>query len=118
LFKLRQTPGVRRLIERQWSREDWREVGDGYHAVDAELKHAGWSRSRRVVVLRRAVKDTLVTKKTSKWQERQESLNFADSLEPTRLWEYAVLVTNSDYALDAIGQLYRDRSIAKTASMS
>jgi len=25
-------------------------------------------------------------------------------------WEYAVLVTNSAYALDAFGQLYRDRA--------
>ena len=27
-----------------------------------------------------------------------------------RLWEYAVLVTNSDYPLAAFGQLYRDRA--------
>ena len=27
-----------------------------------------------------------------------------------KLWEYAVLVTNSDYPLAAIGQLYRDRA--------
>ena len=27
-----------------------------------------------------------------------------------RLWEYAVLVTNTDYELQAIGQLYRDRA--------
>jgi hypothetical protein len=110
LFKLRQTPGVRRLIERLWSREDWQEVVDGYGAVEAELKLSGWGRARRVVVLRRAVKDTLVKKKTSKRQKRQESLNFADPLEPTKLWEYAVLVTNSNYALEAIGQLYRDRA--------
>lgn len=25
-------------------------------------------------------------------------------------WEYAVLVTNSTYVLDAFGQLYRDRA--------
>ena len=30
-------------------------------------------------------------------------------------WEYAVRVTNSRYALDAFGQLYRDRAITSRA---
>lgn len=112
LFKLRQSPGVKRLIERHWSRADWKDIGEGYHAVEAELALSGWSRARRVVVVRRAVKDTLVaeTKKTSKREKRQQSLHFADPLQPVKIWEYAVLVTHSDYDLDAIGQLYRDRA--------
>jgi hypothetical protein len=112
LFKLRQSPGVKRLIERHWSRADWKDIGDGYHAVEAELALSGWSRARRVVVVRRAVKDTLVaeTKKMGKRAKRQQSLQFVDPLQPVKLWEYAVLVTNSDYDLDAIGQLYRDRA--------
>ena len=111
LFKLRQSPGVKRLIEKHWSRTDWREIGEGYHAVEAELALSGWRRARRVVVVRRAVKDTLVAeKKISQRQKRQQSLIFANPLEPVKLWEYAVLVTNSDYDLEAIGQLYRDRA--------
>ena len=111
LFKLRQSPGVKRLIEKHWSRTDWREIGEGYHAVEAELALSGWRRARRVVVVRRAVKDTLVAeKKISQRQKRQQSLMFANPLEPVKLWEYAVLVTNSDYDLEAIGQLYRDRA--------
>lgn len=112
LFKLRQSPGVKRLIERHWSRADWLDIGEGYHAVEAELALSGWSRARRVVVVRRAVKDSLMaqTKKTGKREKRQQSLQFVDPLQPVKLWEYAVLVTNSDYDLDAIGQLYRDRA--------
>jgi hypothetical protein len=112
LFKLRQSPGVKRLIERHWSRADWKDIGEGYHAVEAELALSGWSRARRVVVVRRAVKDSLVaeTTKMGKREKRQQSLHFADPLQPVKLWEYAVLVTNSDYDLDAIGQLYRDRA--------
>ena len=111
LFKLRQSPGVKRLIEKHWSRTDWKEIGEGYHAVEAELALSGWRRARRVVVVRRAVKDTLVAeKKISQRQKRQQSLIFANPLEPVKLWEYAVLVTNSDYDLEAIGQLYRDRA--------
>ncbi len=29
---------------------------------------------------------------------------------PAKLWEYAVLVTNADYKVEHIGQLYRDRA--------
>ena len=112
LFKLRQTAGVKRLIERQWSRQDWQGVGQGFDAVEAMLRLSGWSRARRVVVMRRAIKDTLVAeeKTVGKRAKRQQSLRFADPLQPVKLWEYAVLVTNADFELDAIGQLYRDRA--------
>ena len=111
LFKLRQTTGVKQLIERQWSRQDWRDVGQGCQAVEAELALASWARARRVVVLRRAIKDALVAEqKTGKREKRQKSLQFAEPLQPVKLWEYTVLVTNADYDIDAIGQLYRDRA--------
>ena len=111
LFKLRQTPGVKQLIERLWSRHDWQNVGQGDQAVETELKLSSWSRARRVVVLRRAVRDTLVGEPpTGKRQKRQQSLQFADPLQPVKLWEYTVLITNAAYDLDAIGQLYRDRA--------
>jgi hypothetical protein len=35
--------------------------------------------------------------------------------EGERLWEYAVFVTDLDYPLEAIGQLYRDRADAENA---
>jgi hypothetical protein len=112
LFKLRQTAGVKRLIERQWSRQDWQNVGQGFDAVEGELRLAGWRQARRVVVMRRAVKGSLVAeeKTVGKRAKRQQSLHFADPMEPVKLWEYAVLVTNADYALEAISQLYRDRA--------
>jgi len=111
LFKLRQSAGVKRLIERQWSRDDWRDAGQGFYAVEAELKLTGWSRARRVVVMRRAVKGSFVAdEKSSGKSKKQQSLQFADAHQPVNIWEYAVLITNTDYALDAIGQLYRDRA--------
>lgn len=48
LFKLRQTAGVKRLIERQWRQGDWRGVGHGFDAVEGELHLTGWSHTRRV----------------------------------------------------------------------
>ena len=107
LFKLRQTAGVKRLIERQWSRRDWEDVGQGFDAAEGELRLTGWSRARRVVVLRRRVKGSLAVEQGG---EGQQALHFIDHADAVKLWEYAVLVTNTAYPLQALGQLYRDRA--------
>ncbi len=44
LFKLRQTAGVKRLIERQWQHGEWHGVGQGFDAVESQLRLSGWSR--------------------------------------------------------------------------
>ena len=108
LFKLKQTAGVKRLIERLWRRGDWQGVGQGLDAVEAELQLAGWTRARRVVVLRRRVKSSLVA--DASHENPQPELQFLDHSEAAKLWEYAVLVSNADYSIQAIGQLYRDRA--------
>ena len=111
LTKLRQTTGVKRLIERNWSRQDWQDVGQGSQAVEAQLKLSGWSKARRVVVVRSAPKDKPFTLEaiTGKKVKRQQNLDLNDT-DPVKRWDYAVLVTNSHYDLKAIGQLYRDRA--------
>ena len=43
-------------------------------------------------------------------ESQQQTLHFIDGSEKAKLWEYAVLVTNADYPLEAMGQLYRDRA--------
>jgi Transposase DDE domain group 1 len=106
LFKLRQTAGVKRLIERLWARRHWQAVGHGFDAVEAPLQLSGWSQARRVVVLRRRVKEQLVAEVTA---QSQQTLLFADTVKG-KLWEYAVLVTNTDHPLETLGQLYRDRA--------
>lgn len=107
LFKLRQTAGVKRLIERQWQHGEWQAVGHGFDAVEGELRLAGWRHARRVAVLRRRVKGNLAAETDN---EGQQALHFIDNSDKIKLWEYAVLVTNTDHALEAIGQLYRDRA--------
>ena len=110
LFKLKQTSGVKRLIERLWRQTDWQDMGDGYHVAETRLQLSGWEHDRRVVVVRRAVKQSLAVeaKKAGK-SKGQQTLQFAN-VEAGKLWEYAVLVTNSAFDLAAIGQLYRDRA--------
>ncbi len=108
LFKLRQTAGGKRLIERLWRQDDWQRVGQGFDAVDSELRLSGWNRARRVVVLRRRVKSSQVAEASN--ESPQHELQFLDPSDKAKLWEYAVLVTNADYSLEATGQLYRDRA--------
>lgn len=109
LFKLRQTAGVKRLIERQWQQGDWQNVGQGFDAVEGKLRLTGWSSARRVVVLRRRIRNSMAIAETSN-ESQQTALQFIDHSDKVKLWEYAVLVTNTDYSLEAVGQLYRDRA--------
>ena len=112
LFKLRQTAGVKKLLMRQFARKDWTTPGpsdQGWSAVEDTLKLAGWDKSRRVVILRRASKsDVALTRKAI---EGQLELLLPD--QDVEVWEYAVLVTSSGYPLEAMAQLYRDRADAE-----
>jgi len=123
LFKLKQTSNVKRLIERQWGRRSWRDAGQGWEACEDKLTLTGWVRARRVIVMRRAIKGELLaqapkakrgsakSRAGSAQVPQQICLHFdIDRNEPLRLWEYVVLVTNTDYDPQVMGQLYRDRA--------
>jgi hypothetical protein len=112
LFKLRQSPNVKKLIQRQWSRQDWQDAGQGCEAVEAELKLAGWRCTRRVVVVRSAIKGDQKTdnKPAVDRKGRQQSLPLVELESPEKSWEYSVLVTNTELDMMMIGQLYRDRA--------
>ena len=115
LFKLRQSPGVKKLMQRQWNRPDWCDVGQGWQASEDTLRLSGWSQSRRVIVMRHAKKIDLVLEAKRRGsgprkEHRQTELHFIDENEPVKSWEYAVLVCNTQYALPQLGQLYRDRA--------
>ena len=109
LFKLKQSPGVKRLIARQFRRDGWQDAGQGWQGLEDELKLMGWSHARRVVVLRHAVKAGLVLERKT-GDAAQQELVFVDENQPIKAWEYAVLVTNAGHSVMALGQLYRDRA--------
>ena len=109
LFKLRQTAGVKKLLTRQFARDDWTTPGpsdQGWSAVEDVLKLSGWDKSRRVVIVRRAVKTDLALSRKSEDQKLELLMPDKD----VQAWEYAVLVTSSAYPLEVFGQLYRDRA--------
>ena len=81
----------------------------GWSAVEDTLKLASREKSRRVVVLRRGVKADLALRRKIK-NAVGEQIELLMPAQDVEVWEYAVLVTNSTCALDAFGQLYRDRA--------
>jgi hypothetical protein len=53
VFKRKQTAKVKRLIGRLLGNQEWEEAGQQWQGLATELRLSGWSRARRVVVLRR-----------------------------------------------------------------
>lgn len=110
LFKLRLTANVKRYIEKLFFEQDWSEAGEGWKGRDGELKLSGWSRARRVVVLRRPMRGEALLV-----DESQGMLAFIETDVPAKRYEYAVLVTNVKHEVLTIAQLYRDRADSENA---
>ena len=119
LLRLRQTANVQRLVAQQFARQDWsRADGQGCQMVEAQLQLHGWSKRRRVVVVRQRIKGGIARERRvdgrshgrSDGRQLKLELLGASVHEGDRLWEYAVMVTDVAYPIEAIGQLYRDRA--------
>jgi len=108
LFKLRLTADVRRAIERLSRQGEWVDSGQGWQAKETNVRLKGWSRQRRIIVLRRRVKGALATPSAD--EQGQLRLTFQDIDPGEDIWEYQVLVTSLVEELGSFGQLYRDRA--------
>jgi hypothetical protein len=108
LFKLRLTRNVKRYVEKLFWDQDWSKAGQGWEGKDGELRLDGWSRARRVMVLRRPLRGEALLA-----DESQGVLGFVETNVPTKRYEYAVLVTDLNHELLTIAQLYRDRGDAE-----
>lgn len=114
LFKLRLSKNVKRHIERLFRVSDWADAGQGWEGMDSTLALTGWEDRRRVVVLRRPLRGEMLV---AQEDNGQQLLGFieADRKGGKRItgYEYAVLVTNTEYEVLSLGQLYRDRADAE-----
>jgi hypothetical protein len=114
LLKLKQTGKVKQLIRQVFSSEDWTAAGQGWKGVEAELELTGWAHSRRVIVLRRRIRDelALAQKKAlaGTTPREQLALGFVETTTDGLLYEYAVLVTSLPDEILAVAQHYRDRA--------
>ncbi len=106
--KLRLTANVKRLIERLFSSEDWVDAGQGFSGTESTLKLSGWSRSRRVIVLRRTIKEEIALVEED--GPKQIGFAFIETDAKVTRYEYAVLVTSLKEEVLTIAQHYRDRS--------
>jgi hypothetical protein len=53
LFRLRMTLNVKRDLERAMRQSDWADAGQGWQGKETALRLQGWSRQRRIILLRR-----------------------------------------------------------------
>ena len=111
LFKIRRTKGVWQLIERLAGRGDksgWRPAGQGWEGVERQLQLQGWSRERRVIVLRRKVKERPVEEEAT---DQMQLPGWTLEHKGGEWYEHTVLVTSwEEQDLLAVAQAYRDRA--------
>jgi hypothetical protein len=111
LLRLRQTANVQRLVAMQFARQDWsRPDNQGCQTVEDWLQLHGWSKKRRVVIVRQRIKGGIARERRVDGKQLKLELAGPSVHEGDRLWEYAVMVTDAKYPIEAIGQLYRDRA--------
>lgn len=111
LFKQRLTKNTQRLIERLMLGSHWAKAGQGWQAAESTLRLTGWSRARRIVVLRRQIKKNLAV--VSQNPQGSVQLSFAELSDDITVYEYSVLVTTLELEALSVAQLYRDRADAE-----
>jgi hypothetical protein len=108
LFKLRLTANIKRAIERLSGQVEWVDAGQGWQAKETTVRLLGWSRHRRVIVLRRSVKGAPASNSIDDGEQLR--LTFADIGPGEDIFEYQVVATSLVEDLASFGQLYRDRA--------
>lgn len=116
LFKLKLSKNVKRHIGSLFGQSGWTDAGQGWEGIDGELALSGWPNKRRVVALRRPLLGEIMVAGDD---DGQQVLAFVEADRKAGKsitgYEYAVLVTNTDYEVLSLGQLYRDRADAENA---
>ena len=124
LFKLRHTAKVKELVIRMMHQGAlWQDCGDGWQALETTLRLGGWTRARRVILVRESPARAPVREagKLRRGKDRQSHL--ADARGPG--WEpqatpwsgkIGVLVSSLDiaaYPVQVMPRFYRDRAAAE-----
>ena len=109
LFKLRKSPYVKKLILQQHCSAGWEKTRDGREALSTELKLSTWKMPRRVVLVRRRIRQNIVIAPDSR-KALPVQLSLIEPAEDMAVFEYSVLVTSMDSEVVTIFQHYRDRA--------
>jgi Transposase DDE domain group 1 len=120
LFKLKQSANVKKLIGQIFQKEEWVEAGQQWQGREEVLRLSGWSKERRVVVVRRPLRskpaaeaEMVGQKKSQRKATKQLTLDLPELTYQGMQYEYAVLVTSLTDEVRSIAQLYRDRGDAE-----
>lgn len=109
LLRLRQTKNVQKLVAQQFAHDRWTQPdSQGCQMVEEHLRLQGWSKKRRVVLVRKRIKGGVAVQPADN-RQRQLPFGGVQVLNADVMWEYTVLVTDVEYPLESIAQLYRDR---------
>jgi hypothetical protein len=106
LFKLKQSSNVKKLIQKLCRGAQWAFAGQDWEATESSLTLMGWSRERRVIVLRRRIRHGVMVEKKNK-DGQMDLIVFGDE---DQKYEYQVLVTTLTDEVLTIAQHYRDRA--------
>ena len=111
LFKMKMTKKAKSLTRLVTNtHEKWTDAGQGWEGVTSALQLSGWTKERRVVVLRRKLKE----KKPKKMKKAEQlSFPFLASIPNSEEYEFAILVTTLEMDILTIAQLYRDRATSE-----
>ena len=113
VFKLKQSAKVKKLIARLFQDNRWADAGQSWQGLDEQLQLMGWTKKRRVVILRRPLRQSrAVEGETEKGQgklAKQLALDLPELSQSGVLYEYAVIVTSLTDEVRTIAQHYRDR---------
>jgi hypothetical protein len=103
LTKLKLTSNVKKAINRLIDRGEWVDAGHGFKGAESRIQLTGWTKSRRIIVLKRRIQgEVLVT-------DKQLNLAFIETRDGISKYEYQVLVTSMQDEILTIAQHYRDR---------
>ena len=112
LFKVKMSKNIQKLIIKLATcrTSAWQPASGGWDVIETQLKLTGWSRARRIVVMRRPVS-------TKGVRPRHEPDWFSRPMagDPQQEMEYAALVCSADQVLDSMPKLYAERAIHELA---
>jgi hypothetical protein len=109
LLKLRKSPSVVNLIHQHHGRGEWTSVHTGWEAKEAQLKSQGWQKTRRVIIVRRQLKNDAIIG-VEREHNGHPQMTLLDGPENIKTFEYSVLITSLSSDFPAIFQHYRDRA--------
>ena len=103
---------MRKLIAKLFGNDQWVNAGQKWQGLATELQLSGWTQKRRVVVLRRPLREGVADEKNSpKKAAKQLTLDLPEATHQGVLYEYAVLVTSMQDEVLAIAPTYRQEEI-------